>query len=126
MSQATYKAGQVPAGYQQLTVSTVVLRLTVPAGTVRAVIGIEAQPIRYRVDGNVPSSSVGFLVKADQTIEIEGNLAVKAFRVIRQSSTDAVLNVIYYKDLGTVTMVSISSPSASASPSSSVSPSPSA
>lgn len=123
MTNATHPAGLIPAGYEQITVSTVVKRLNVPAGAVRAVVGVEAQPIRYRSDGQHPTSSVGFLVKADVNFEVVGALALKALRLIRQGSSDATLNVDYYKEVGTIDMVAVSSPSASVSPSSSVSPS---
>lgn len=102
MSQATYKAGQIPIGFQQLTVSDTVIDLIVPAGAVRAVFNVEAQPLRYRIDGSYPTGDVGVLVKADVNFEIEGNIALKAFRAIRDGGTDAILNVHYFGDFGTV------------------------
>lgn len=91
----TYSAGLKCKGYQQITVSSTALALTVPAGTKRAVIGVEAQPIRYRLDGTNPTASVGFNVKADVTFEIVGNEAIKALKMIR-TGTDATVNVHYF------------------------------
>jgi len=96
MITATYPAGIKPLGYQQLTVSTTALSLTVPAKAIRAVIGVEAQPIRWRDDGTNPTSSVGMLQKADTFIEIYDPQALNAFKAIRQDASDATLNISYY------------------------------
>lgn len=86
-----------PLGYEQLTVSTTAVPLaSVPADAIRAVIGVEAQPMRYRNDETNPTASVGFLAKADATIELHSYKAIKNFKAIRSDATDSVLNVIYY------------------------------
>lgn len=89
-------------GYQQLTVSTVALALTLPAGPIRkAIVNVEANPIRYREDGTAPTASIGMLVIASATvapfITICGP-SVGQFRVIRQGAADAILNVTYIGD----------------------------
>jgi hypothetical protein len=93
---ATFPAGIKPLGYQQLTVSTTAVGLSVPAKAIRAVIGVEAQPIRWRDDGTNPTSSVGTLQKADTFIEIYDPKALNAFKAIRQDASDATLNISYY------------------------------
>ena len=91
-----YPAGITPLGYQQLTVSSTALALTVPAGTQRVVIGVQAQPIRWRDDSTNPTTNVGMLQKADTFFELNGPLSIKKLKVIRAESTDAVLNIAYY------------------------------
>lgn len=96
LGQGTIPASIKPLGYQQLTVSISAEGLTVPANAQRAVIGVEGQPIRWRDDGSDPTGSVGFLVKADVNIQVNGTKALKAFKAIRQGASDATLNVVYY------------------------------
>ncbi len=92
----TFPSGIKPLGYQQITVGSTAVGLTIPAGANRAVIGVEAQPLRYRTDGIDPTDTEGFLVKADVTFELHGNQTLKNFKAIRDDITDAVLNVNYY------------------------------
>lgn len=84
-----------PKGYQQLTVSTSAVGLTVPSGASRAVIRVEAQPLRFRDDGANPTSTVGFPKVATNEFELYGN-SMRAARFIRSGGTDAVLEVLYY------------------------------
>lgn len=92
----TFPMGTKPLGYQQITVSTSAVGLTLPKGAIRAVVGVEAQPLRYRDDGTNPSASVGYLVVAGGTVEVYGSTALSKFKAIRSGGTDAVLNVNYY------------------------------
>ena len=96
MNVGTFKTQRKPYGYQQITVSTSAVGLTVPAGATRAVLGIEAQPLRYRDDGTDPTTSVGFLVAAGGTMELDSKESLEAFKAIRSSGSDATLNVLYY------------------------------
>jgi hypothetical protein len=94
----TYPQALKPAGYEQISVSTVVKTLTVPAGAVRASVNVESQDIRARDDGTAPDASTGMLIKANVNFEIIGSAALAAFKAIRASS-DAKLNVSYYKEI---------------------------
>lgn len=98
MTQATYPAGITPKGYQQITVDDTAggLALTVPAGSVRAVCNVEAAALRWRDDGTAPTASLGTLQKADTHFELHGPESLKAFRAIKDDSTNAVLNISYY------------------------------
>lgn len=93
---ATYTAEKNPKGYQQITVSTTAVGLTVPDGATRAVLGIEAQPLRYRTDGTNPTASVGMLQAASTFVELSGADTLANFKAIRSGGTDSVLNVSYY------------------------------
>lgn len=92
----TYPAGIKPKGFQQLTVSTTAVGLTVPAGATRAVCRVQAQPLRWRDDGTNPTSSVGMLTAATVTFELDGVYSLNAFKAIRSGGTDAVLEISYY------------------------------
>ncbi len=92
----TFDIGVKPLGYEQVVLDDATIKkLDVPAGTVRAVFGVEDEPIRYRDDGTDPSSSKGFLVKADETFQIVGPDPLDDFRVAKDDD-NAKLNVIYY------------------------------
>lgn len=86
-----------PKGYQQITVSTTAVGLTVPEGAGRAVVVVEAQPLRYRDDGTDPTATVGMLCVAATRFDIESREALLAFKAIRSGGTDSVLSVSYYK-----------------------------
>lgn len=92
----TFPAGIKPLGYQQVTVADTAIGLTVPANTIRAVVGVEAQPLRYRDDGTNPSATVGFLLAAGAIVELNNKEAIAKFKAIRSGGTSATLNVLYY------------------------------
>lgn len=92
----TYPAGIKPKGFQQLTVSTTAVGLTVPAGATRAVCHVQSQPLRWRDDGTNPTSSVGVLTAAAVIFELHGTYSMNAFKAIRSGSTDSVLEISYY------------------------------
>lgn len=86
-----------PVGYEQVTVSTTAIGLTVPVGAQRAVMVVEAQPLRYRDDGTDPTATVGMLAVATTRFDIESREALLAFKAIRDGGTNATLSVSYYK-----------------------------
>lgn len=86
-----------PAGYEQITISTTALSLTIPNTRVKmAVVLVEAQPLRYRDDGTAPTAAIGTLIQANESFSICGS-ALARFQAIRSGATDAVLNVNYYE-----------------------------
>lgn len=92
----TYPSGIKPKGYQQITVSNTAISLSVPAGVTRAKLFVEAQPIRWRDDDTAPTATVGVLAKADTVIELYGTISINQFQAIKDDTTDATLNVVYY------------------------------
>lgn len=87
-----------PIGYRQVTVSTTAVAIpTIPAGATRAVVVVEAQPLRYRDDGTNPTASVGMLCVAATRFELESRASILAFKAIRSGGTDSVLSVSFYK-----------------------------
>lgn len=91
---ALYPAPSVaPKGYQQVTSLTAVKGLTIPAGATYALISPEGQAVRYRDDGQDPTTTVGMPLAAGETLRYEGNLS--ALRFIEQTAS-ARLNVSFY------------------------------
>ena len=83
-------------GYQQLTVSTSAVALTVPAGALYAVAILEiTNGIRYRDDGTNPTSAVGMPIAGGGWFPICA-LQLAPMRLIRSGAADAVVNISYY------------------------------
>jgi hypothetical protein len=81
-----------PLGYQQVNVSGVV-DLEPPNGARVALIVVESHGVRFRDDGEDPTSSTGVPLPKDDKFPYNGDLT--AIRFIAQSGT-AVINVSYY------------------------------
>lgn len=82
-------------GFEQITGLSAVKSLTVPAGADKALLQAESQNVRYRLDAENPTTSVGLLIisGAAQPTEIHGNLA--DVRLIEDAAS-ATLNVTYF------------------------------
>lgn len=96
MINGTFPVGIKPKGFATLTVSTSAVPLVVPKGSVRAVITVEAEALRWRDDSTDPTATVGFLELAGSRFEIYGKEALLAFRAIRDGATDSVLTMSFY------------------------------
>lgn len=92
-SNTTAPAGLTALGYQQITSLASAAALTVPTGATVALIQAESQSIRWRDDGTNPTTSVGMLLAAGESVFFTGSLS--AFRAIEVSAS-AKLNVSYY------------------------------
>lgn len=80
--------------FDTLTVSTTALQI--PADLrdhERAWITIELQSVRYRVDGGIPTATVGHQLDAGTTHELTGKSELAKFRVIRKDGADATLRI---------------------------------
>ncbi len=91
----TTDVSPIAGSYEQITVSTTAVPLTVPLRAKIAVITVEAEPIRYRDDATDPTNTVGVLVSPGSTLIICSN-ALGRFKAIRQGGSDAILSVSYY------------------------------
>lgn len=90
-----------PLPFESVTVSSAAVGITTrPGGSgmkaSAALIEVESNPIRYRVDGTNPTSSVGILIQAGGVIELHDWGEVKNFKAIRQGGSDATLRVQPY------------------------------
>lgn len=92
------------ADFEALTVSTAAVPLT-PAkldganllDSARVVrITVEAQPIRYRTDGTVPTATVGHLAAAGDVLWLYGS-ELAQFSAIRSGASDATLHATFYR-----------------------------
>lgn len=90
---ATYPAVLIPLGYQQLTSLSSAVGLTIPANTTVALIQAETQSIRWRDDGTDPTTTVGMVLSAGESMFFTGSLA--AFKAI-EITASAKLNISYY------------------------------
>jgi len=86
-------AGLTALGYQQLTDLSSAAALTVPTGSTVALIQAESQSVRWRDDGTDPTTSVGMVLSAGESIFFTGDLA--GFSAIEVAAS-AKLNVSYY------------------------------
>lgn len=80
-------------GYQQITSLSSAAGLTLPSGKPSvAVIQAETQAVRWRDDGTNPTSSVGMVLSAGDTLIYDGDL--NAIKFI-ETAASAKLNVTY-------------------------------
>jgi hypothetical protein len=82
-------------GFEQLTVSSVALSLTVPAAAHSAWLTCDTQNVRYRIDGVAPTTTTGHVLQTGQVLEISGRARLLAMRLIRSGGTDSTLSVTY-------------------------------
>ncbi len=91
-----------PCGYQQITVLSSAVGLTVPAAgaipagqqaPTRALIVPEAQAVRWRDDGTDPSATVGQPLAVGAELRYDGDL--KKIKFFEQAAS-AKLNITYY------------------------------
>lgn len=87
--------GLLSKGYQQITVSTTAVGLTVAKGATVAVVVVEAESIRYRDDGPVPTSAIGMLVGAPAAIQVCA-AQMLTWKAIAAGTSDAVISIQYY------------------------------
>ena len=80
-------------GYVQVTALSAAVGLTVPEGATQAIIRCEAQPVRWRMDGD-PSASVGYPLLVGEELVIQGETSLGAIRFIEQAAS-AKLNVSF-------------------------------
>lgn len=95
--QMSYQAEKA-LGYQQLTSLSASTALTIPAGTVLALIQPEIQAVRWRDDGTAPTATVGYPLSTGSELQYTG-AQLTALRFIEQSS-GAKLNIVYYGAVG--------------------------
>jgi len=85
-----------PVGYQQLTVDNTARALTIPTSANRCIITSQDATYRWRDDGTDPTSTVGMPITNGQTLTLDDAGSMSAFRAIRTTATNAILNISYY------------------------------
>ena len=92
---AVADVGLEPLGFEQLTGLSASKGLqSVPDGAVVALFQVDTQNVRWRDDGNAPTSSVGMQLKSEAQMTYNGDL--DAIRFIEEAAS-GVVNVSYYK-----------------------------
>ena len=82
------------ADFLSVTVSTSVVSLGRLRGAFnRAYITVESNPLRFTIDGTLPTATSGHLLEAGDTLTLESVFEVDEFRAIRSGSADATLMV---------------------------------
>lgn len=91
----------IPLGHQQLTLTTGTvqgLALAGITGIVGVMLNAETQNVRYRDDGQAPTSAAGFVLKTtDPPLEYIGSLKMLQFI---GASSGAILNAAIYRLAG--------------------------
>ena len=83
-----------PKGYQQLTVSTAAVALTIPSGARYALLKLDSANLaRWRDDGTDPTATVGMPMDQADEFWYTGKLASLLFF---EDNAGAILNVSYY------------------------------
>lgn len=85
-------------GYQQITSLSAATALTVPTGTILAIITPEAQAVRWRDDGTNPTATVGYPLAVGAELRYTA-AQLAALKFIEQTAS-AKLNITYYGALG--------------------------
>lgn len=86
------------SAFESITVSSTALALTESLAEQYeyAFLTVEAAPVRYRLDGQVPTTAVGHTLEVGADLTLEGFWEVDQFRVIRtEGQSDATLRVSY-------------------------------
>jgi len=94
-----YSHPPIPAGYQQLTVTSAAGGLTVPTDARYAIIKVASGSGRYRDDGTNPTSQSGYPVTTDDEIKLISADQLADFKAILTTDLEdyATFEILYYK-----------------------------
>lgn len=81
-------------GYQQITSLSAATALTVPSGTLMAIITPETQAVRWRDDGTNPTATIGYPLAVGTELQYTAAQLSK-LKFIEQTAS-ATLNICYY------------------------------
>lgn len=86
-----------PTGFQKLTVGDTVVGFTIPTTVqCRAVIfSVETDQIRFKVDGNDPTTTDGLLLNSGDVVELTNVDMITNFKAHRVT-TDATIQIHYF------------------------------
>lgn len=63
----------------------------------KALITVETDLVRFRIDGTNPTSSTGHQLSAGDSLEISGFQNLTNIRFIRSGAADATIRITYYR-----------------------------
>jgi len=89
-----------PKSFEKITVSSSAVGINIPTYDLmdiqtKAIITIENGSIRFKIDGNNPTSTDGHLLNDGDTLKLESTEEIENFKCIRNSDVDAILQVSY-------------------------------
>jgi len=96
----TFEEHGDPAGYQQISVGSTAVSLSIPSGTNpnRVIIQCETQGnIKWRDDGGAPTSAIGMTLYAGNAMELGTNKSIKNLQMISDSAATVTVDVTYYE-----------------------------
>lgn len=85
-------------GYEAITVSDSAVGLTdsVYSTSTSALITVEANAIRFRVDGVNPAADEGHVLEAGDVLKLTSADELQRIRFIRRDSSDGTIRVTYF------------------------------
>lgn len=88
----------VPTASEALVIATTAIGPTTATavGARAMLVTWEAQPARFTIDGSAPTTAVGHLVGAGDSVYIRGGSAVKNFLTIRTGGTSSACTITYF------------------------------
>jgi len=91
-------------GYEAIAVGAAAVGITaalLAVGVNYALITVETQPVRFRMDGVDPTAVEGHLLNVGDVLELEGGTAVLQFRAIQTAAGASNLRVsLGYRERG--------------------------
>ncbi len=90
--------------FQTLTISTVAVGLDSTkyldedGNATRAFLTLEGGQVRYRFDGDDPTSSVGHILDAGGFLVVEGQNQLSTIRFIRSGTSDGAASITYERE----------------------------
>ena len=98
MSINTFNINFTPVGSETVEIDQISTGLgAVPIGAFSALVYVEGSDIRFWTSGSDPTSTEGFKVNADEYFSMGSIDQINAFRVVSLTSTNARLQIQYYK-----------------------------
>lgn len=93
--------------YEEITVSTTALGLTAATYAAsggwpcaqRAVVQVLSAGIRFKLNGDSPTSSTGFAESAGSSFTLDNEAEISGFKAIRSGGADAKLIVSYLRNM---------------------------
>ncbi len=98
-----YAVGKyIPYDFETITVADTAIgftasKLNASPKPKRVFITVESAPLRYRMDGTAPTSTVGHNMVPSQSLTLEGISQLNNFKAIRTGATSATLQVTYLR-----------------------------
>lgn len=92
-----------PFDYESITVSDSSIGLTIAklrpdgiAPPISGLLSLEDAAIRYRLDGEDPTTLEGHVLASGDVLSLRGALALQQFRAVKDTITSGVLRVTYF------------------------------